>query len=111
MTKNPEDDQPVGYGQPPVHSRFQKGRSGNPEGRPRSKVSTVLSKVLDQPVNLQGGGTCTRLELLMTTLVRNAQDDEKYMRLLLSHMDKIDRHASSAEVADESADDESGESE
>src|SRR5215470_17971203 len=25
----------VGYGRPPLHTRFRKGRSGNPGGRPR----------------------------------------------------------------------------
>ena len=25
----------TGYGKPPKHSRFQKGTSGNPQGRPR----------------------------------------------------------------------------
>ena len=108
MTKNPEDDEPVGYGHPPVQSRFQKGRSGNPGGRPRSKISSVLSKVLDEPVNLQGGGTCTRLELLMTTLATHAQSEERYMRLLLSQLDKIDWRAPATE---EIADDASGESE
>src|SRR5215207_8722688 len=27
----------VGYGKPPTHSRFRKGHSGNPSGRPRRK--------------------------------------------------------------------------
>jgi hypothetical protein len=28
-------DYEIGYGKPPVHTRFGKGRSGNPRGRPR----------------------------------------------------------------------------
>jgi hypothetical protein len=104
MTKNSKDDQEVGYGHPPVQSRFQKGRSGNPGGRPRSKVSAILSKILNEPVALQGGGSCTRLELLMSSLARNAQGDEKYMRLLLSQIDKIDCHVSSTPATEESPD-------
>ena len=33
-----DDDQPdykVGYKKPPLHTRFQKGQSGNPRGRPK----------------------------------------------------------------------------
>lgn len=31
----------VGYGNPPEHSRFTKGQSGNPRGRPRTRTPTV----------------------------------------------------------------------
>jgi hypothetical protein len=30
-----QDSSPVGYGKPPVHSRFRKGQSGNPTGKRR----------------------------------------------------------------------------
>ena len=29
----PEKNADVGYGKPPVHSRFRKGHSGNPKGK------------------------------------------------------------------------------
>lgn len=38
----------VGYGKPPAHSRFQKGKSGNPGGLPKGtpKISNAYARLL-----------------------------------------------------------------
>lgn len=43
MSASSDDDPPekVGYGKPPKSGQFRKGRSGNPNGRPRKKQSTT----------------------------------------------------------------------
>jgi ribosomal protein S20 len=47
MTTRREKPAPyqVGYGKPPLHTRFQKGKSGNPSGRPR-RAATERAKAL-----------------------------------------------------------------
>src|SRR5690348_17195475 len=52
MPRDNEGDYEVGYGKPPLHTRFKQGRSGNPRGRSRDgkNLSTLLNEALNEPV-------------------------------------------------------------
>ena len=58
MADDDRADYKVGYKKPPLHSRFKKGQSGNPRGRPRGakNFSTVLNDALNQPVFVTENG-------------------------------------------------------
>jgi hypothetical protein len=68
----------VGYGNPPKHTRFKKGQSGNSRGRPPGSLNlaTVLARTLREKVviNYKNGRhkVMTKLELAITKLVDNA---------------------------------------
>jgi hypothetical protein len=52
-----DDDGKVGYGRPPKHTRFKKGQSGNPRGRPKRSrnLQSALVRVVAEPVNVRVG--------------------------------------------------------
>ena len=52
------DDYDVGYGKPPVHSRFKPGQSGNSKGRPKGvrNFKTDVQATLKAPVKVTRGG-------------------------------------------------------
>jgi hypothetical protein len=67
----------VGYGKPPVHTRFQPGRSGNPRGRPKGAkgLNTIVRETLTQKVAVRttaGEKKISRIEAVLQKTVEQA---------------------------------------
>ena len=68
----PGDDYEVGYGKPPKRTRYPKGVSGNPKGRPRRKpdLYTELTRVLNETVTVTIEGEPRRVTVQQALLLR-----------------------------------------
>ncbi|MEN1704655.1 MAG: DUF5681 domain-containing protein [Planctomycetota bacterium] len=82
------DGYEVGYGKPPKNTRWKKGQSGNPKGRPKKtkEFQSLIERELDATVTISEGGKPVRLtlrELIAKTVVRGAaKGDKQFFKVL-----------------------------
>jgi hypothetical protein len=96
MPPDEEGDHEVGYRKPPRHTRFTKGQSGNPRGRPpgAKNLKTLLSDALNEFVIVSENGgrrKITKREAIVTQLVnRSASADFRAIKILLDMVRDIE---------------------
>jgi len=79
----------VGYRKPPSNTRFKKGQSGNPAGRPKASrnIATLLAQELNKPVRVVQNGHSKRITkkqaLLIQMVNKAASGDFRFLTLLL----------------------------
>jgi stress response protein YsnF len=99
-------DYDVGYGKPPKHSRFKKGKSGNPAGRPKGSknkppdtvdLSKTEQMLLDEAYRthpVHDSGKTTELPLmqiiLLSTAAKAAKGDLRAQRLYKEWVESVE---------------------
>jgi vacuolar-type H+-ATPase catalytic subunit A/Vma1 len=96
MSHDDERDYEVGYGKPPLHTRFRRGQSGNPRGRPAESrnLATLVNEALNEPVLVvENGGRrkISKREAIIKQLVnRSAKADWRAIKTLLDIVREIE---------------------
>jgi len=79
----------VGYGKPPLHTRFKPGQSGNPKGRHKGlrNFRTEIQEALRSPITVTMGGKTRRISTQLAgvlKLIKRALDgDPRALALFL----------------------------
>lgn len=89
-------DYEVGYGRPPKHTQFQRGRSGNPSGRPKGSQSMprILEEVVGERIAIQKNGRIKKVTqkkaLLMKELQLALQGDKTARKTMIDLICRYD---------------------
>lgn len=106
--ETPTSEYEVGYGKPPKSTRFQRGQSGNPRGRPKGtkNLKTDLIEELQETIDIREGNRSrkvTKQRAFIKALTNGSiKGNARSASLLLSTMLRIlDTGANDIEVSDE----------
>jgi uncharacterized protein DUF5681 len=68
-------DYEVGYGRPPIHTRFKPGQSGNPAGRPKGtqNFATEIAAELKEAILVKEAGVTKRVSKRRAMIKRQAE--------------------------------------
>src|SRR6201997_1585410 len=88
------------YRKPPVHTRFKKGQSGNPRGRPAKNLPGLLAAALNEKVTVTENGRrrqVTKREAVIAQLVnKSAAAELRTTKMLIDMLRDIEKSADSA---------------
>jgi hypothetical protein len=73
--KEASRDYAVGYGRPPLGSRFKPGTSGNLKGRPqgRKNLKTLIRQAMTAKISVQEGSSARRVSKIEGVVLRQLQ--------------------------------------
>jgi hypothetical protein len=85
------------YRKPPEHTRFKKGQSGNPHGRPAKNLPALLAAALNEKVTVTENGKrrqVTKREAVIAQLVnKSAAAELRATKMLIDMLRDIERRA------------------